>query len=256
MFLLKFSIFLSLFLLTKQELFWNFLSSNEFSTNKKVPTLDLSKFSTLDNSQSINLTLCILFLSIGYAYLDYDRTGCSKCSHVNSTNNLTINSKSCNVHGIMKKAHFLRSYDHKEELIFISFDGCYTINPNGSNLTGTLLVTNNITISYNKILNTTHYWKDLKTKYQQCNMLCKDVIIDRCYVEQTEADKKYLIRMFKLSGDKFEWMKPLEGETKMSNWYSDHQQIIAIKFGIISGIILISLIIYKYGINKVSPYPK
>lgn len=242
MFLLKFQIFLSFFLLTKQELFWDFLSPNEFSANTNV--IDLDKFNTFDNSQSNNQYFCMKFLSVGHVFMDYNpKPTCTvDYSPTESSNS------SCHLHGLVKKSKFLWNFDKKDKLIFISFDGCYTNN----NTTGTLLVTNNKNIDFNKMLNKTHFWREFNA-HIECEKLCK-IIYERCYIEQTEDDEKNIIKAYKMAGYDYDWMNPEEIQQVQEevSWLNGHQQhLIPIVFGVISSIILISFAIYKYFKNKV-----
>lgn len=237
MFLLKLNIFLTFFLLTKQKLFWNFLSSND--TN----VIDLNKFNTFDNSKSDNKFVSIILLSIGHIYLEYNLG--PTCTDIIPTK--TSNS-SCDLQGIVSKTQFLWNSMNKDGLIFNSFDGCYTNN----NTSGTLFVTNNKNIEFTKILNKTHFWRTLQTIKIECKSLCKNIIYEICYVEQTEDEKENIIKAYKMAGYDYDWMHPKEVQQETnSNWFSDHQHIIPIVFGVISTLILISFTIYKYIKNRV-----
>lgn len=239
MILLKFYIFLTLFLLTKQELFWKFLSSNEFSTEDNNAMLDMRQFTMYNNSNNYKNRLCLIFLSVGHVYISSE----FECSH-QCTKNVQLNERILQSnnsswpkhHGKVKTSKFLRTYDNKDGLIFVSLEGCYTIDENGTNSTGTFIITNNITIEYNQILNYNYFWTNIRVEKINCNILCEDLFFERCYVEMNEVEKTYFrrVQIENRNGDLY--LSPLK---QVSNYFSYNKVFILIVFVILYVIISI-----------------
>lgn len=237
MFLLKFIIFSTIFSLTKQELLWKYFPSNEFSTKYKVPTLDLTEFAIYNASNDQANRFCFVYLSIGHAYVASD-IGCS--TYCPKSGNFTYPSRdeTCQFRGRMEFGQYLRTYDNKDGLIFLSLEGCYTVDENGNISNGTFVITNNGKFKYHQELNKTYFWTNIVTKHvMKCSMLCTDLRFDRCYWEQTEQDKEYFLRMFKHMGDDY-FISPLKQQQQV-NFASYNIKNILIVFGVVSIIICV-----------------
>lgn len=244
MILFKLYIFLTLILLTKQDIFWNFLSSNEFSTSNKTAILDLRKFAK-NSQEAVENTLCLEILSIGLVRIVYDsRCDCVPNRLVKHINESLTNT-SCHLHGEVTITNYLKNSDAKDDLVFISFDGCNTIDDHGKSTNGTFLVSNNVNIDYNEILNHDYFWKRISDdSWIQCNRLCNDLSFIRCYKELTKDEKKRLLYQFRdADRNKNDWMNPVQEQQK-PNWASGNELLIAIVFGVFLVVVMIVIVIY------------
>lgn len=237
--MLKLFIFLKFFLLTKQEFFSNFYSSNEFTTYDGIPTLDLNKFTIYKNSNYPVNKFCFIYLSAGHAYIS-SGSGCSKYCPKNGKFTHPNDSESCNLHGKPITGQYLRTYNNEDDLILISLEGCYSIEENGSNLTRTFVITNNVKFQYNELLNKTYFWTKFSAESTlKCNLLCNNLMFDRCYFEQSEDEKKLFYKTFKHMDDGF-FISPLKQE---ANYFSYNIKILLIVFGVVCLIICVGVVL-------------
>lgn len=246
MIVFKLYIFLTLFLLTNQEYYWNFFPSNEFSTSNKSAALDLKTFTKGCNSFQDNF--CVILLTIGHVY-SMSHSGC--CGNPISPikkNNQSLTSTSCHLNGEVDKAKLLKNSDNEDDLIFFSFDGCYTTDANGSTSEGTFLVTNNISVEYNKMLNNAYFWTNISsnTKSVKCNMLCDGINFNRCYEEQTEDEMEDMRKKYIMTGYTYAWLNvPIEQEKQEPNWIAGNELTIAIVIGVVLVVVFICFVIYN-----------
>lgn len=240
MFLLKFTIFLTIFLLTKQELIWNFFSSKEFSTKDKVP-LDLKTFAIYNNSALVS-RFCLVYLSAGYAFIATEYECISQCLKNYSLNTIE-NDSSCNYDGFVKSAQVLRTYDIEDTLIFLSLEGCYSIDENGSSSTGRFIITNNALFNYYELLNNTYFWANIFIGLDiKCNLLCKDLLFDICYIEQTDQQKEIFQKTLKHDDFlKSFFISPLKQE---ANDFSHNIKIMLIVIGVVIFVIFFVYMIH------------
>lgn len=204
MFLSKIFFLLTLFLSTQQELYWNFISSEELSSKM----FDLSQFLMYNNS-NIPTRICLLFLSVEHVYIprtDQCNTYCNDKFFFTKEN--LSETGACHLHGFVTKAQFLRSFDNRDGLMFVQLEGCYSIDENGRNSSGAILVTNDVNKNYNQKLNVEYFWTTIDTLRIKCNMLCQDVIFDRCFVEMDENQTKKYLETFQHVSEIF-YLKPL-----------------------------------------------
>lgn len=246
MIVFKLNIFLTLFLLTNQEFYWKFFPSNEFSTSNKSAALDLNTFTKGYNSAEGNF--CIILLTIGHVYSESHSRCCGLPISPIKKNNQSATSTSCNLNGEVTNAKLLRNSDNKDDLIFISFDGCYTTDVNGSISKGTFLVTNNISVEYIEMLNNAYFWTNISSnsKSVQCNMLCNDIIFNRCYEEQTEDEMEDMRKKYKMTGYTYDWLnRPKDSQKQEPNWIAGYELTIAIVIGVLLVVVFICFVIYN-----------
>lgn len=244
MIVFKLYIFVQLFLLTKQEFYWTFLSTNEFSITTKSATMDLSTFTKSNNSPQKNF--CVVQLTIGHSYSQCG-SGCCDIpkSPIKKTNQSSTNT-SCHLNGVATVAKYLKNSDKKDDLVFFLFDGCFTTDENGNISNGTFLVTNNVNFEYNKKLNNGYFWSDIDMRLIQCNMLCNTFSFYLCYKEQTEDEMKDMLNKYKMTGYTFDWMNSAIEHQQESNWITGNELVISIVSGVVLVVVVfICFVIYS-----------
>lgn len=169
----KMFIFLTLFLSTQQKLYWNFISWDELSSKGNITMFDLSQFKMYNNSDIPTNRFCLIFLSVGDVFISEGR--------VQYDWFMTFH-----WHGLVSNGQFLRSYDNRDALIFVLLEGCYSIDENGSNSPGAVLVTNYVNKKYQEKVNIDYFWTIIESHQIDCNMFCKGVVFGRCFLDMND----------------------------------------------------------------------
>lgn len=239
-------LFTHFFSTNEQEIFWKFLSSNEFSIANKTATLDLSEFAK-NSQEAVENNLCLQILSIGFVRIVHDHL----CEHerppkkFNQISTNILANTSCRLHGDVTSTNYLKNSDMQDDLIFITFDGCYTTDENGKLTNGTFLVTNNVNVEFNKMLNDGYFWKlidDDSSWWLHCNTLCYDLSIIRFYKEQTEDEKNRFLENFRfVDSRKLDWMYKVQEKPE---WAKGNELIIGIVIGVFLVVVVIGVVIY------------
>lgn len=194
----------TLFLIAVSKQFWNFIPSDKFQTNNESSKLDMKSFIPYENSHQISNKYCLKIFSIKYdhdKYTEYTQYTpmCNECTKdaPNHTfyENVTF-ATDCPLLGRIRKIKYFRNYDDRDVLILVSLDGCYKNDETLGNITGTLLMTNDISFDYTHLLSLNYVWT--QTRSQQgdtCSTLCKNVILERCKIVVDE--KMYPAKIMK-----------------------------------------------------------
>lgn len=189
MLLLNLNIFLTLIVVTKQDdLYWNFISSNEFRSNETIPILKMENFILYNNSNNLNKRLCSMFLTPQEVYITSNST-CSNCEIVDQNKEHKDNIL-CPLHGMVNQSSG-QSLIRKD--VFILMEGCYIINQNGSKSFGMFLITNFLYFEYYDF---GQGWGKLIMRSEPifCNMLCENVFFNLCFKDLTKkVDKDILV---------------------------------------------------------------
>lgn len=192
---------------------------------------------------------CLIFLSVEHVYISKEkgcRTYCNDDIFLVHQKRLNTTG-TCHLQGGVTNAQFLRSDDNRDSLIFLKFEGCYSIDKNGSKSSGAILVTNDVNKNYHEQLNIEYFWTTIEADIIGCNMLCKGVFFDRCFVDMNENSAKKYLERFK-NMHEFFYLKPLRSD----NFFSNNQKIIFIIFGAAFVIFCVSLvlsIVYRKGLK-------
>lgn len=160
--------------------FWNFLTFDEFRTRNTSATVDMKKFKKYKHfkSSKINLSCLISFGDDKYNFVGQSKQCCS--NELSERNKQRESEMICPLHGEVETVQFLRSKDAEDGLIFISIEGCYTIDEFGNKLHGTFLMTNNVTRRY-EAYKSDYLWTEIGFGgFHNCNLLCTNVALDRC----------------------------------------------------------------------------
>lgn len=245
MFLSKIIIFLTLVLFTKQELYWNFISSEELNSKDNLKMFDFSQFTMYNNLNIPTIRFCLIFLSVEHVFIS-EKGICN--THCSDEPLFVEESVACHLHGLVTKAQFLRSYDNRDGLIFVQLEGCYSIDENGSISSGTILVTNDVNKKYIQKLNVEYFWTKIESHQIECKMFCQSLAFERCFVEMNENVTAKYLRRFQNVHDIF-YLKPIKPESTL-NGYNENIVFISlcVVVVILSVLLLISLV-YRKGIK-------
>lgn len=165
--------------ITRDE-FWNFLTFDEFRTRNPSATIDMKRFKKYEHfkSSKVNLNCLISFGEEKYNLLGQSKQCCT--NELSDKNKQQGNETICPLHGEVETVQFLRNRDAEDSLIFISIEGCYTVDEFGNKLNGTFLMTNNITTSY-EAYKADYRWTEIGfSGFNNCNLLCTNIALDRC----------------------------------------------------------------------------
>lgn len=110
MLLLSLAIFLTLIAATKQELYFNFISSNQLSSNDSA--LKLNNFTINNTSLS-----CLILVSIGHVYVVENEKCSEQCFNDIEFNQRNVTSGSCPLHPILNYKQLLKN-NHDKECLF------------------------------------------------------------------------------------------------------------------------------------------
>lgn len=224
--------------LVDEDDFWNFLRFDEFKTRDTSANLDMEKFTKYEYSKGTNLNLNCL---VGYGVDEYYLVGQSiDCCNIGVYNKMLLNEKAtyCPLQGAVETVQFLRNKDIRDNLIFISVEGCYTIDEFGNNSTGTVIMTNNITTSYDAY-KSDYVWTEIGYNgLRNCSLLCSNIVLDRCFDSKI---KTRLMSPFLLT-QTFKYAVLNIDEQKMDFVY---MKIILIILSIIFITIFLTVLIFK-----------
>lgn len=176
MFAVNLTIFVTLFLLTKQEQYWKYFSPDEFSTKNTSTSLDLKTFTKYEQLNEFNTNLhCVTVYESGLIQIMGQKQKCSS-NKTFTTNHvdMRINNRSCPLQGQVRNVEFLTNDDEGDDLIFISLDGCYIEDGEV-----TLIMTNNVETDY-ETMKSNHFWQEISFgNIISCNILCTNVVLER-----------------------------------------------------------------------------
>lgn len=159
MFLLKVLIALSSVIITKPETFGNFLTFDEFKIGDPTSMLDLTTFTNYNNDSYH----CLVRLSdMDFTFETYCLQECIYEEKLKMVAKLPEKQPTVKLFG---KVIFFKSLTNDllsnttSPFILISLEGCYTVSENGSELFGSVLLTNQIEADY-KLMSSLYSWSD------------------------------------------------------------------------------------------------
>lgn len=167
------------------EEYWNFLSFDDFRTRDISSELDMTKFKKYEffKKEKVNYN-CLLGYSNANFNLIVQRSQC--CDNGFSKKNMKPGNAICPLQGEVETVQFLRNKDVADSLIFVSIEGCYTLDEFGCKSHGTVLMTNNVTTSYSTY-KSDYIWTEIPFSELNCSVLCSNIVLDRCFSNKTKT---------------------------------------------------------------------